>query len=74
MPFVAPPWAREISADDLLFRPIPRSSFEYGFWWVELGGVRDVIRENEELRFELLRIVLGVWNWISTALPERPSL
>ncbi|MCP3919281.1 MAG: FAD-dependent oxidoreductase [bacterium] len=72
MPFVAPPWARKITEDDLLFRGIPTSAWEYGYWWIELGGDRDVIRDNEELRFELLRVVLGVWDWIKNS-GQRPK-
>jgi len=72
VPFTAPPWAREITEDDLLFRGIPRGNYEYGYWWIELGGEYDVIRQNEELRFELLRIVLGVWDWIKNS-GERPD-
>lgn len=72
IPFVAPPWARTITEDDLLFRKIPTSSYEYGFWWIELGGTRDVIRDGEELRHELLRIVLGVWDWIKNS-GQRPN-
>jgi len=72
MPFVAPPWAREITEDDLLFRGIPTSSWEYGYWWIELGGNRDSIHDGEELRFELLRVVLGVWNWIKNS-GDRPK-
>lgn len=73
MPYVAPPWAREITEDDLLFRKIPAGSYEYGYWWIELGGEHDVIHENEELRFELLRVVLGVWDWIKNSGKHRNS-
>ena len=72
MPFVAPPWARELTEQDLLFRKPSDRSYEYGYWWIELGGERDVIHDNEELRFELLRVVLGVWNWIKNS-GERPN-
>lgn len=72
MPFVAPPWAREITENDLLFRGIGRGSYEYGYWWIELGGTLDVIRENEKLRYELLRIVMGVWDWIKNS-GKRPD-
>ena len=74
MQFVAPPWARKITQDDLLFRGIPSGSYEYGYWWIELGGNRDVIRDSEELRFELLRIVLGVWDWIKNSGERKDSL
>ena len=67
MPYVAPPWAREITEDNLLFRKIEHGSYEYGYWWIELGGTLDVIHDGERLRHELLRVVLGVWNWIKNS-------
>ena len=73
IPFVPPPWTRKLTENDLLFRGIPHGSYEYGFWWIELGGTLDVIHENEKLRHELLRIVLGVWDWIKNSGEHRDS-
>ncbi|MHC5028241.1 MAG: FAD-dependent oxidoreductase, partial [Planctomycetota bacterium] len=72
MPFVPPSWARDITAEDLRLRNVGRHSYEYGFWWIELGGMFDTIRDNERLRFELLAIVLGVWNYIKNS-GDRPD-
>jgi len=70
MPFQPPPWARKITPDMLRFRH-PRP-WEYGYWWIEWGGERNTIRDNERIRFELLSIVLGVWDYIknSGTFPE----
>ena len=65
IPYRAPSWARKITEADLQFRSV--ASFEYGYWWIELGGIYDAIRENERLRFELLAIVLGVWDYIKNS-------
>ncbi len=65
MPYTAPKWARKIDQKHLRFRPI--SSFEYGFWWIEWGGAIDTIRDNERIRFELLAIVTGVWDYIKNS-------
>jgi len=62
MPFEAPPWARKITDADLQHRPHNR--FEYGYWWLEWGGHLDTIRDDREIRHELLRIALGVWDHI----------
>lgn len=67
MPFVAPPWARTLTADDLRFRSPGKYRYEYGFWWIELGGMYDTIQDNERLRFELLSIVMGVWDYIKNS-------
>ncbi|MBT3606201.1 MAG: FAD-dependent oxidoreductase [Candidatus Latescibacteria bacterium] len=68
MPFMAPPWVRKFTEDDLKLRPhaspgVDRG-LEYGYWWVEWGGTMDTIKDNEIIRDELLEIMLGVWNHI----------
>jgi hypothetical protein len=70
IPYQAPPWARKITREDLRFRGV--SSWEYGYWWIELGGMLDTIRDNERLRFELLSVVLGVWDYIKNS-GDQPS-
>lgn len=65
MPFRPPAWARKVTRDMLRFRPI--DSWEYGYWWVEWGGALDTIRDNERIRHELLRIALGVWDYIKNS-------
>ena len=65
MSFSPPKWARKIGQDQLKFRAI--RSWEYGYWWIEWGGDHDTIRDNERIRFELLSIALGVWDYIKNS-------
>ncbi len=65
MPYTPPKWARKITEKQLRFRPV--SSFEYGYWWIEWGGSVDTIRDGERIRFELLSIVCGVWDYIKNS-------
>ena len=65
MPFTPPKWARKIGKEQLLHRQI--DSWEYGYWWIEWGGDRDIIADNERIRFELLSIVMGVWDYIKNS-------
>jgi hypothetical protein len=65
MPFTPPPWARKVTKETLRMRKI--TSWEYGYWWIEWGGNRDPIRDNELIRFELLSIVMGVWDYIKNS-------
>lgn len=37
---------------------------EMGFWWLEYGGMRDTIKDSEEIRDELLKLAYGLWNKI----------
>lgn len=64
-PFIAPSWTRRFKKEDFRLRPI--SSFEYGYWWFEWGGQLDTIKDNAEIRHELLRIALGVWDYIKNS-------
>jgi hypothetical protein len=65
MPFTPPPWARPVTKAMLNKRPT--NSWEYGYWWIEWGGNLDTIRDNERIRYELLRIVMGVWDHIKNS-------
>ncbi|GAA3411277.1 FAD-dependent oxidoreductase [Paenibacillus hodogayensis] len=65
MAFTAPEWARTFSEEDLRFRN--HSTWEYGYWWVEFGGILDTIKDNERIRDELLAIMLGVWDHIKNS-------
>lgn len=68
MPFTPPPWARKISAGDMVNREWAivgeEFSYEYGFWWLEWGGQVDTIKDNESIRDELLAILFGVWDYV----------
>jgi len=65
MPFTPPKWARKITKAQLNFRPV--THWEYGYWWIEWGGQISTIRDNERIRFELLSIVMGVWDYIKNS-------
>jgi len=65
--FVAPSYAlKDITA-------IPRyrkfNSKEYGcnLWWIEYGGRLDTVHETETIKWELWRVVYGVWNHIKNS-------
>lgn len=64
-PFRAPSWARRFEEQDFQFRPI--RGYEYGYWWVEWGGHLDTIRDLDIIRHELLRIALGIWDYIKNS-------
>lgn len=64
-PWKAPAWAyRYDSEDDLPYGATGHDWWRLGYWWVELGGEHDSIRDTEMLRDELLKTALGVWDHI----------
>lgn len=64
-PFLPPDWVRPFTKGDLNHRPI--HSYEYGYWWFEWGGQLNSIKDNEVIRHELLRIALGIWNYVKNS-------
>ncbi|PCJ56102.1 MAG: hypothetical protein COA79_19975 [Planctomycetota bacterium] len=60
-PFKAPEFAAKYESEkSLCFRP--HQSFKNGYYWIEVGVPHETIKHNEEIRDELLRHVLGVWD------------
>ena len=37
------------------------------FWWLEYGGHLDTIHETEEIKWELWKVVYGVWDYIKNS-------
>lgn len=64
-PFVAPAWVRRFRREEFKFRPI--EGFEYGYWWAEWGGQLDTLKDNATIRHELLRIALGIWDYVKNS-------
>ena len=64
-PFRTPSWVRRFAKSDFRHRPI--SGYEYGYWWAEWGGQFDTIRQGDAIRHELLRVALGIWDYIKNS-------
>lgn len=61
--FKRPEWAAEFDTEeDLTDRH--HGEFQCGYWWIEVGTPLDPIKNNEEIRDEALRQLLGVWDHI----------
>jgi len=65
--FVPPSWAEEYPTEQsLVGRGHGKlNATEYaGYWWIEIGVPYDIIDQNEEIRDEALRHLMGVWDHI----------
>ncbi|MEA2063787.1 MAG: FAD-dependent oxidoreductase [Gemmatimonadota bacterium] len=60
--FTPPEWAYNYPTDKELTRY--HSRYEYGYWWIEWGGMLDTIKDDDRIREELLKILFGVWDHI----------
>lgn len=65
MPYTPPAWARKYTAKDFVHRKI--NSFEYGYWWIELGGMEDAVKDGQKIRHDLLSVVYGIWDYIKNS-------
>lgn len=72
--FTPPRWAyRFESPEDLQFR-VGKRSTGGNFWWIEVGGLEDTIRDGERIRDELMKVVYGVWDYFKNIAPEREKV
>jgi len=67
--FTPPEWAYTFKTDEEMHNK-PHECLKNtntNFYWIELGGMVDSLRDTEEVRDELLKIAFGVWdhmkNW-----------
>lgn len=70
VPFTPPAWA--VKYDDPSFfqkgaRIAP--TLASGYWWIEIGAPWDTLHENEVIRHELTRHVLGIWDYYKNKDP-----
>ncbi len=69
-PFRPLPWANKYKhPEDLPKRSV--DIFTTNFWWMEIGGMVDAIKDTETCREELLRIAYGVWDYLKNHAPEK---
>ena len=49
------------------YKIINRDDSGCRFWWLEYGGRRDTVHDTEEIKWELWKIVYGVWDYIKNS-------
>lgn len=49
------------------FKTFNLNEFGCRLWWVEYGGRRDTIHESEEIKWELWKVIYGIWNHIKNS-------
>lgn len=69
-PFQPPEWAITYDNPDFFYKG-GRIPWELrgGYWWIEIGIPWHTIHDNEQIRHELTRHVLGIWDWIKNHDP-----
>ncbi|TYP76733.1 FAD-dependent oxidoreductase [Paenibacillus methanolicus] len=74
-PFTAPDWAAKLDNPDFFYKQGRNpNDMRGGYWWIEIGMPWHTINENEDIRHELTRYVLGIWDWIKNKDPLTKEL
>ncbi len=58
------------------FRDIKASDYGCRFWWFEYGGRMDTVHDTEKIKWELWKVVYGVWDHIKNSgkFPEAETM
>ncbi len=58
------------------FKSFNAKDFGCRLWWIEYGGRLDTITDTETIKWELWKVVYGVWNYIKNSgnFPEAENL
>ena len=74
--FVPPSYALEDITRIPRFRDFNAKDFGCRLWWIEWGGKLDTIHDSERIKWELWKVVYGVWNHIKNSgqFPEAENL
>lgn len=68
--FIPPAWAYKYTKENFPHRmnfSDPSAWTKDNFWWLELGGEQDSLKDTEEIRDELLKMAFGVWDFIKNS-------
>lgn len=65
--FVAPDFALKDITQIPRHQHINASEHGCKFWWLEYGGLLDTIHDTEEIKYELWKVVYGVWDYIKNS-------
>ncbi len=74
--FVPPSYALEDITQIPRFRSFNTANDGCRLWWIEYGGRLDTVHETETIKWQLWKVVYGVWNYIKNSgeFPEAETL
>lgn len=74
--FVPPSFAHDVTQKVPKFRSFNTQEFGCKLWWIEYGGRLDTVHDTETIKWELWKVVYGVWNYIKNSgnFPEAENL
>jgi len=74
--FTAPSWAHKDVSSIARYRKFNANMQGCNFWWVEYGGRLDTVHDTEAIKWELWKVVYGIWNHIKNSgdFPEAETM
>ena len=74
--FTAPSWALKDITKIPRYRQFNTNMQGCNFWWIEYGGRLDTVHETETIKWELWKVVYGVWDHIKNSgeFPDAETL
>jgi hypothetical protein len=74
--YVAPSFAVDVTDKVPRFRSFNTQDFGCRLWWLEYGGRLDTVHDTETIKWELWKVIYGVWDYIKNSgkFPEAESL
>ncbi|CAA6692485.1 MULTISPECIES: FAD-dependent oxidoreductase [unclassified Lentimonas] len=74
--YKAPSWALREIKEIPRYRQIKTNMQGCNFWWFEYGGRMDTVHQTEDIKWELWKVVYGVWDYIKNSgeFPEAENL
>ncbi len=65
--FIAPDFALKDIKKIPRYKAIGKDDKGCRFWWFEYGGEGDTIHDTEEIKYELWKVIYGVWDYIKNS-------
>jgi hypothetical protein len=74
--YVAPDYALKNIEEIPRYRNVNVKEHGCKLWWIEYGGRRDTVHETEDIKWELWKVVYGVWDYIKNSgkFPEAENM
>jgi hypothetical protein len=74
--YIAPSFAHDVTQKVPKFKSFNAKDFGCRLWWVEYGGRLDTVHDTEQIKWELWKVIYGVWNYIKNSgqFPEAENL
>lgn len=74
--YTAPAFAMDVTKEIPRFKNFNAKEHGCKLWWVEYGGRLDTVHDTEEIKWELWKIIYGVWDYIKNSgqFPEADTL